>query len=328
MMTKKSINNIGVFTSGGDAPGMNAALRAVVRTAIYHGKSIFTIRCGYDGMIDGEIEQVDSRAVSNIIQTGGTVIKTARSERFRTEDGRRQAFSNLRKSGIDGLIAIGGDGTFRGCVDFYKEYELGIIGVPATIDNDLYGTDFTIGYDTAVNTALDAIDKIRDTAQSHSRFFIIEVMGRDAGFIGLETGIAGGVESILIPEIKTDINKLCSQIKSLFDQGKTSNIVVVAEGDDAGGAYEIGAKIKQKTGIDYRVAILGYIQRGGRPSAKDRLLASKLGYWSVKHLIDGKANVMVGEINAKIVLTDMEDSVGKKKPIDMDALEMAMVLAS
>lgn len=328
MMTKKSINNIGVFTSGGDAPGMNAALRAVVRTAIYHGKGVFTIKCGYEGMIDGEIERVDSRAVSNIIQTGGTVIKTARSERFRTDHGRKQAFENLKKFGIDGLIAIGGDGTFRGCVDFYKEYKLQIIGVPATIDNDLYGTDFTIGYDTAVNTSLDAIDKIRDTAQSHKRFFIIEVMGRDAGFIGLETGIAGGAESILIPEIKTDVNKLCSQIKSLFDRGKTSNIVVVAEGDDAGGAYEIGAKIKQKTGIDYRVVILGHIQRGGNPSAKDRLLASKLGYWSVKHLIDGKANVMVGEINAKIVLTDMEDSVGKKKPIDMDALEMAMVLAS
>ncbi|MFC1676779.1 6-phosphofructokinase [Planctomycetota bacterium] len=322
------MNNIGVFTSGGDAPGMNAALRAVVRTAIYYGKGVFTIKCGYDGMIDGEIAQVNSRAVSNIIQTGGTVIKTARSDRFRTDHGRKQAFENLKKFGIDGLIAIGGDGTFRGCMDFYNQYKLQIIGVPATIDNDLYGTDFTIGYDTAVNTALDAIDKIRDTAQSHKRFFIIEVMGRDAGFIGLETGIAGGAENILIPEIRTDVNKLCGQIKSLFDRGKTSNIVVVAEGDDAGGAHEIGAKIKQKTGIDYRAVILGHIQRGGNPSAKDRLLASKLGYWSVKHLIEGKANVMVGEINAKIVLTDLGDSVGKKKSIDADALEMAMVLAS
>jgi len=327
-MTRKSINNIGVFTSGGDAPGMNAALRAVVRTAIYNGKGVFTIKRGYEGMIDGEIDQVDSRAVSNIIQTGGTVIKTARSRRFRTEEGRKQAFENLKKNGIDGLIAIGGDGTFRGCLELYKEYGLQIAGVPGTIDNDLYGTDFTIGYDTAVNTALEAIDKIRDTAQSHNRFFIIEVMGRDAGFIGVETGIAGGAENILIPEVKTDIDKLCRQIKSLFDRGKTSNIVVVSEGDDAGGANEIGDKIKQETGIDYRAVILGHIQRGGNPSAKDRLLASKLGYWSVKHLIDGKTNVMVGEINAKIVLTDMEDSVGKKKPIDMDALEMAMVLSS
>ncbi len=326
-MNNQSISNIGVFTSGGDAPGMNAALRAVVRTAIYHGKGVFAIKCGYDGMIDGEIEQAGTRSVSNIIQAGGIVIKTARSERFRTSDGRKQAFESLKKFGIDGLIAIGGDGTFRGCVDFYKEYKVRIIGVPATIDNDLYGTDFTIGYDTAVNTALDAIDKIRDTSQSHNRFFIIEVMGRDAGFIGLETGIAGGVESILIPEIKTDVNKLCSQIRSLFERGKTSNIVVVAEGDDAGGAYEIGDKIKQKTGIDYRAVILGHIQRGGRPSAKDRLLASKLGYWSVKHLIDGKANVMAGEINGKIVLTDIEDTFGKKKPIDTNALEMAMVLA-
>jgi len=328
MMTKECISNIGVFTSGGDAPGMNAALRAVVRTAIYYGKGVFAIKRGYDGMIDGDIEQVNSRGVSNIIQTGGTVIKTARSERFRGRAGREGAFENLKKFDIDGLIAIGGDGTFRGCLDFYREYKVAIVGVPATIDNDLYGTDFTIGYDTAVNTALEAIDKIRDTSQSHNRFFIIEVMGRDAGFIGLETGIAGGVESILIPEIKTDVNELCGQIKSLFERGKSSNIVVVAEGDDVGGAYEIGAKIKQETGIDYRVVILGHVQRGGNPSAKDRLLASKLGYWAVKHLIDGKTNVMVGEINAKIVLTDMAETVEKKKPIDMDALEMAMILAS
>jgi 6-phosphofructokinase 1 len=329
MMTRKcSVNNIGVFTSGGDSPGMNAALRAVVRTAVYHDIGVFTIQRGYDGMIDGEIERAGSRTVSNIIQTGGTVIKTARSERFRTEDGREQAYRNLKKVGIDGVIGIGGDGTFRGALDFYKEHKVRMIGVPATIDNDLYGTDFTIGYDTAVNTAVEAIDKIRDTAQSHNRFFIVEVMGRDAGFIGVETGIAGGAENILIPETKTDIEQLCGQIKSLFDRGKTSNIVVVSEGDDAGGAYEIGAKIKAKTGIDYKVVILGYIQRGGNPSAKDRLLASKLGYWSVKHLMDGKTNMMVGEINAKIVLTEMSKAVGKKKAIDMDALEMAKVLAS
>ena len=235
-MTKESIDNIGVFTSGGDAPGMNAALRAVVRTGVYHGKNVFAIKRGYEGMIDGEIEQVGTRAVSNIIQTGGTVIKSSRSERFRTSEGRKQAFENLKKFGIDGLIAIGGDGTFRGCLDFYKEHKIRIIGVPGTIDNDLYGTDFTIGYDTAVNTSLGAIDKIRDTAQSHNQFFIIEVMGRHAGFIGLETGIAGGAENILIPEIKTDVDKLCGQIKSLFDKGKASNIVVVAEGDDADGA--------------------------------------------------------------------------------------------
>jgi 6-phosphofructokinase 1 len=327
-MTKKTINKIGVFTSGGDAPGMNAALRAVVRTAIYYGEEVFTIKRGYDGMIDGDIEKASSRSVSNIIQTGGTVIKTARSERFRTKEGRKQAFDNLEKFGIDGLIAIGGDGTFHGCINFCEEHDIQVIGVPGTIDNDLYGTDFTIGYDTAVNTALDAIDKIRDTSQSHNRFFIVEVMGRDAGFIGLETGIAGGAENILIPEVTTDVDKLCSQIEALFEKGKTSNIVVVSEGDDAGGAEQIGAKIKQKTGIDYRAVILGHIQRGGNPSAKDRLLASKLGYWSVKHLIDGKANVMVGEINAKIVLTDLKETVGKKKPIDMDTLEMAAVLAS
>ena len=326
-MSRQTINNIGVFTSGGDAPGMNAAVRAVVRTAVYYGKNAFAITGGYEGMINGDIKQMDTRSVSNIIQCGGTVIKTARSERFRTAQGRKQAFENLQKFGIDAVVAIGGDGTFRGCAELYKEHNVRIVGIPGTIDNDIYGTDFTIGYDTAVNTAMDAVDKIRDTAHSHDRFFIIEVMGRDAGFICLEVGIAGGAENILIPEIKTDVNKLCSRIKSLFDRGKASNIVVVAEGDDAGGADEIGVKINEQTGLDYRIAILGHIQRGGRPTAKDRLLACKFGYWAVKHIIDGKANVMVGEINGKIELTDLEDTFGKKKPIDTDTLKMATVLA-
>lgn len=327
MMTKKSINNIGVFTSGGDAPGMNAAVRAVVRTAIYYRKNVFAITGGYEGMINGDINQMSTRSVSNIIQNGGTIIKTARSERFRTPQGRKQAFENLQKFGIDAVIAIGGDGTFRGCSELYKEHGVRIVGVPGTIDNDICGTDFTIGYDTAVNTALDAIDKIRDTAHSHDQFFIIEVMGRDAGFICIEAGIAGGAENILIPEIKTDVDKLSSRIKTLFDRGKTSNIIVVAEGDDAGGAIEIGAKINEQTGMDYRVAILGHIQRGGRPTAKDRLLACKFGYWAVKHILEGKVNVMVGEINAKIELTDMEDTFGRKKSIDANALEMATILA-
>lgn len=326
-MSNQTVNNIGVFTSGGDAPGMNAALRAVVRTAVHYEKNIFVIRSGYEGMIDGHIQQVDTRFVSNIIQTGGTIIGTARSERFRTPEGRKEAFCNLEKFGIDGLIAIGGDGTFHGCTALCKEYGIPTIGIPGTIDNDLCGTDFTIGYDTAVNTALDAIDKIRDTSQSHNRFFIVEVMGRDAGFIALETGIGAGAENILIPEVKTNVDKLCSHIKSLFERGKTSNIVIVAEGDDAGGAYDIGEKIKQKTGIDYRATVLGHIQRGGNPSAKDRLLASRLGYWSVRHLIDGQANVMAGEINGKIVLTDLKDTFTKKKPIDPDDLEMAMILS-
>ncbi len=218
-MSREAIDNIGVFTSGGDAPGMNAAVRAVVRTAVYHDKKAFGITGGYEGMINGDIKQMGTRSVSNIIQSGGTVIKTARSERFRTAQGRRQAFENLQKFGIDAVVAIGGDGTFRGCTEFYNEHKVRIVGVPGTIDNDIYGSDFTIGYDTAVNTALDAIDKIRDTAHSHDRFFIIEVMGRDAGFICLEAGVAGGAESILIPEIKTDVDKLCGRIKSLFDRG-------------------------------------------------------------------------------------------------------------
>jgi 6-phosphofructokinase 1 len=326
-MADGSINSIGVFTSGGDSPGMNAAVRAVVRTGLYLGKKVFTIKSGYEGMIDGQIEEAGKRTVSNIIQMGGTIIKSARSKRFRTDEGKKAAHENLQKFGIDGLVAIGGDGTLRGCAEFYKEYDFPIVAVPGTIDNDLYGTDLTIGYDTAINTALDAIDKIRDTSQSHDRFFIIEVMGRDAGFISLEAGIAGGAESILLPEVKTDIDQVSENIKELFARGKTSNIMVVAEGDDEGGAFEIGAKIKERTGFDYRVVVLGHIQRGGRPSARDRVLASKLGYWAVKHLIDGKKNVMVGEINGKIALTDIEEAFGKKKPIDADELEMAKVLS-
>ena len=326
-MENQPINNIGIFTSGGDAPGMNAAVRAAVRTAVYHGKNAFTITAGYEGMIDGHIEPATSRTVSNIIQAGGTIIKSARSQRFRTPQGRQQAVRNLRQFTIDGLIAIGGDGTFHGAVALHDEFDFPVIGVPGTIDNDLYGTDFTIGFDTAVNTALQAIDKIRDTSQSHDRFFIVEVMGRDAGFIGLEAGIAGGAENILIPEVETDLEKLCRNIQTLFDRGKTSNIVVVAEGDQAGGAIEIGNKIKQETGIDYRAVILGHIQRGGSPTAKDRLLASKLGYWAVKHIIDGKTNVMVGQVNNKITLTDLPDTFNKKKPIDHEDLEMALILS-
>jgi len=326
-MAENLINNIGVFTSGGDAPGMNAAVRAVVRAAVYYQKNIFLIKRGYKGMINGEIEPAGSRTVSNIIQRGGTIIKTARSRQFRTPQGRQKAYENLSNHGIDGLIAIGGDGTFHGAVDLYRESGIPTVGIPGTIDNDLYGTDFTIGYDTAVNTAVAAIDKIRDTAASHDRFFIVEVMGRDAGFIGLEAGIAVGSENILIPEIKTDLDKICDEILTGFGREKTSYIIVVAEGDEAGGAYEIGEKIKKRIGIDYRVAILGHIQRGGAPTARDRLLASKLGYWAVKHLIDGKANVMVGEVNSRIVLTDLAETFNKKKPIDMDCVEMARVLS-
>lgn len=326
-MEQTQINSIGILTSGGDAPGMNAAVRASVRTAVYLKKKIFLIKRGFQGMIDDDIEEAGSRSVSNIIQRGGTIIKTARSKEFRTTQGREKAHDNLKKHGIEGLVVIGGDGSFHGAVDLHNEYNIPTIGVPGTIDNDLYGTDFTIGYDTAVNTALEAIDKIRDTAASHDRFFIIEVMGRDAGFIALEAGIAGGSENILIPELPTDMDKICDEILSEFGRGKTSHIVVVAEGDDEGGAYEIGEKIKNRIGIDFRAAILGHIQRGGRPSAKDRLLASKLGHWAVRHLVDGKTNMMVGEINGKIVLTDLAQTFEKKKPIDMDCVELARILS-
>jgi len=327
-MSEKQIQNIGVFSSGGDAPGMNAAIRAVVRTAKFLGKNTFGIKRGFEGMIDDDIEKMGPRSVSNIIQTGGTIIKSSRSERFLTPEGIARAYENLQKHGIDGLVAIGGDGTFHGCVDLHREYDVPIVGVPGTIDNDLYGTDFTIGYDTAVNTALEAIDKLRDTSQSHDMFFIVEVMGRHAGFIGLESGIAGGAEDILIPEIKTDLSEVCANIIAAFGRGKNSHIIIVAEGDDAGGANEIGKKIKDEISIDYRVVILGHIQRGGRPTAKDRLLASKLGYHAVKSIIAGKCNVMVGEVNSEIVLTPIKDTFEKKKNIDMNCVEMAKVLSN
>ena len=300
------MKKIGVFTSGGDAPGMNAAIRAVVRTGISLGLEVTGIYRGYEGMIDGDFAPMEAHSVSNIIQRGGTILKSSRSDRFRTEEGRKKAFRKLKTQGIEGLVAIGGDGTFAGARVFSKEHPISVIGIPGTIDNDLNGTDFTVGYDTALNTAMEAIDKIRDTADSHERLFIVEVMGRDAGFIALNTGIAGGAEAILIPETPTYMTDIIKQLKTGWKRKKSSSIIVVAEGDDAGGAFEVAREIEEKIpGYSTRVVVLGHIQRGGSPSCMDRVLASRLGYQAVIGLTEGLSNVMVGMVDGEITYTSL-----------------------
>ena len=322
------VTRIGVLTSGGDSPGMNAAVRAVVRTAIFENLEVYGIYRGYEGMIDGQIEQLQSTSVSNIIQRGGTILKTARSKRFMTAEGRLQAYMNLEKFKIDSLIVIGGNGTFTGAAEFDKEFNFPIVGLPGTIDNDLYGTDATIGYDTAVNTVVEAADKIRDTATSHDRLFFIEVMGRDVGFIALRSGIACGAEFILVPETTTYIDNLARLLKHDWRRNKTSGIVIVAEGDDAGGAYEITAKVKEiLSELDTRVTILGHIQRGGSPSAYDRVLASTLGHGAVKALIEGQRGIMVGIMDKCVTYTPFEKAIKHHKDINQQLLEMSRILA-
>jgi 6-phosphofructokinase 1 len=322
------IKRIGVFTSGGDAPGMNACIRAVVRTAIYHGVEVIGIMRGYQGMIEGDFIPMDRRAVSNIIQTGGTILKTSRCEEFYHKAGRAKAIEKLRQAGIEGLVAIGGGGTFKGAHKLYVESGIPVIGVPATIDNDIYGTDYTIGFDTAINTALDAIDRIRDTAIAHGRIFWVEVMGRLCGFIATDVGVAGGAEAILIPEERTDIDELASELLNWHNMGKTSCIMVVAEGEEAGGAFQLARLIGEKTGLDSRVTVLGHIQRGGKPTARDRVLASKLGAAAVEALLAGETDKMVGEVNGKVILTPLEDAYSKRKPIDKSLLALARILAT
>ncbi len=319
---------IGVLTSGGDSPGMNAALRAVVRTGIFHGNKIFGIKQGYEGMIDGDIIELTLSSVSNLIKYGGTSILTARCEDFFTKEGRSKSYDNLKKLGIDSLIVIGGDGSFRGLHELINEFDIQGIGVPGTIDNDLYGTDYTIGFDTAVNTALEAIDKIRDTATSHSRLFIVEVMGRDSGYIGLYTGISGGAEEILIPETDSDIENLCNRLDAGHRRGKKSSIIVVAEGDEAGNAFDIKKKIETLVDWDIRVSVLGHQQRGGSPTAFDRLLASRLGYESVLAVMNGENDKMIGLVHNTIALTPLEETWTRKKGIDESYIKMAEILAT
>ncbi len=318
---------IGVLSSGGDAPGMNAAIRAVVRTGIYHGNTLFGIKRGYQGMIEGDIEQLNRYSVSNIIKDGGTCMQTARSSEFLTKEGREKAFKNIKRFGIDSIIVIGGDGSFRGLHQLIQEFPIQGIGIPGTIDNDLYGTDFTIGFDTAVNTALEAIDKIRDTASSHSRLFIIEVMGRTSGYIALYTGIGGGAEDILIPEAPMDIQKLTAKLGAQHKAGKKSSIIVITEGD-AGGAFEIKSNIEKVIDWDIKVSVLGHVQRGGDPSAFDRVLASRLGYESILAVMNNENDKMVGMVKNIATLTPLEETWIKKKDMDMTYLKMNEVLAA
>lgn len=323
-----SNKTIGVLTSGGDSSGMNAAVRAVVRTGIYHGNTIFGIKRGYEGLINGDIEELSLSSVSNIIKYGGTVLLTARCKEFFTKEGRSNAYDNLKKYGIDSLIVIGGDGSFRGLHELINEYDIQGIGVPGTIDNDLYGTDYTIGFDTAVNTALEAIDKIRDTATSHSWLFIVEVMGRNSGYIGLYTGIGGGAEEILIPETDSDIEGLCRKLEAGHRRGKKSSIIVVAEGDEAGNAFDIKKKIETLVDWDIRVSVLGHQQRGGSPTAFDRLLASRLGYEAVLAVMKGENDKMIGLIHDTVTLTPLEETWTRKKGIDESYIKMAEILAT
>jgi 6-phosphofructokinase 1 len=321
------ISKIGVLTSGGDAPGMNAAIRAVTRAAIYNNKEVYGIRRGYEGMIDGDIVRLLSSDVSGIIQKGGTILKTARSARFRTPEGRKQAFENLEKFGIDGIVVIGGDGSFTGASILSQEYDIPVIGIPGTIDNDLYGTDYTIGYDTCLNTVVDAVDKIRDTASSHNRIFFVEVMGRDAGFVALESGIATGAEVIMIPEVKNQLQELRDFLSQRAKSNKSS-IIIVTEGDDEGNAQEISEKVRPEfPQFDIRLTILGHIQRGGSPTCYDRVSASKMGVAAVEALLDDQKSIMVGLNHGQIVHVPLSKTVKMHKGVPKSLLDVAHTLS-
>lgn len=322
------MKNIALLTSGGDAPGMNAAIRAVVRSCQYHNINVHGVFNGYEGLIDGEIQALNSNSVSNIIQRGGTILKTARSKRFLEASFRKKAYENLKKKNIDGLIVLGGDGTFKGASIFSNEFDFPMVGIPCTIDNDLYGTDFCIGYDTAINTAVDAIDKIRDTAESHNRLFFVEVMGRDAGLIALRSGIGSGAEAILIPETKMGVDEVAAVLQKDWKREKSSMIVVVAEGDEEGGAISVSDQVKKRyPEFDIRVTTLGHIQRGGKPSCMDRVLASQMGLAAVESLISGERNVMVGIVHQKVKLVPFEKAVKHHKELKSSLLHLMEVLA-
>jgi 6-phosphofructokinase 1 len=326
---EQKVTNIGVLTSGGDSPGMNAAIRAVVRTGIYHGLGVFGIMRGYAGMIEDDITEMTGRSVANIIQRGGTILKTARSKEFMTPDGRRKAYYNLKKRNIDGLVIIGGDGSFKGAQVFSNEFDIPCIGLPGTIDRDIAGTDVTIGFDTAVNTAVGAIDKIRDTMDAHDRLFIVEVMGRDAGYIALHSGIATGAENIIIPETKTDIEDIIHSLTEKEKRKKLVNLIVIAEGGEFGDANKLAAIIKERIPTaDTRICILGHIQRGGSPTCEDRLIASHMGYYAVESLILGRKNVMIGVVNNKIHYTPLDKAVKEKQKVGQEWMKIVKILAS
>ena len=322
------MKRIAVFTSGGDSPGMNACLRAVVRTATYHGIEVYGIMRGYSGMIKGEFVKLDSASVSNTVQKGGTILKSARSQRFMTKEGRQEAFDQLVNHGIEGLVAIGGTGTFTGAMIFEEEFGIPTVGAPGTIDNDLYGTDYTIGYDTAVNTALECIDKIRDTADSHDRCFFIEVMGRDSGYIAVPCAIGGGAEIVMVPETQMSVEVAIETLQTGWKRHKTSFIVIVAEGDEEGNAHNVAAKVKAAIPeLDTRVTVIGHIQRGGAPTAADRLLGSQIGIAAVEGLMNGMKNVMAGIVDRKLVYTPFTDTINKRKPLNQSFIRMVEILS-
>lgn len=318
-----NIKCIGILTSGGDAPGMNAAIRAVTRSAIYNGLAVKGIYRGYKGLITGEIQEFKTQNVSNIIQQGGTILKTARCQEFKTPEGRKIAYETMQREGIDALIIIGGDGSLTGARLLAQEFDVPCIGLPGTIDNDLYGTDTTIGYDTALNTILDAVDKIRDTATSHERLFFVEVMGRDAGFLALNGAIAAGAEAAIIPEFNTEVDQLEEFIKNGFRKSKSSSIVLVAESEITGGAMHYAERVKNEyPQYDVRVTILGHLQRGGKPTAHDRIIASRMGVASIQALMEGQRNVMIGIENDEIVYVPFTKAIKNDKPIDRELVNV------
>lgn len=321
-MIKKAI---AVMTSGGDSPGMNAAARAVVRTALYEGVKVYGINNGYQGMLDDDIEELTSRSVSDLIQRGGTFLGTARCPEFKTPEGRRKGYENLVKRGIEGLVIIGGDGSLTGGSLLSKETGLPIVGLPGTIDNDVWGMDYTIGCDTAANTIVDAINKLRDTASAHRRIMLVEVMGRNSGWLAMMSGIAGGAEFVLVPEVKFNIDTMCEEIKEMYDAGKRYSIIVVAEG--AGSAIEIGKAVEEKTGIDTRVSVLGHIQRGGSPTVEDRMKASMLGEKAALAIISGASDVVFGFNEGKVVAVNLFEAVNNTKPLNPELVRLARVLA-
>jgi 6-phosphofructokinase 1 len=321
------VKHIAVLTSGGDAPGMNAAIRAVIRTGIHEGILTSVVYRGYQGLIEGEIEPVGARAVANIIQRGGTILRTARSLEFMEAAGREKAAAKLRKHGVDGLVVIGGDGSFRGASLLHEEHGIAVAGIPGTIDNDIYGTDVTVGFNTALNVALDAIDRLRDTAASHDRMFLVEVMGRHSGHIALNVGVGGGAEAILIPETRMGADEVAELVIRAQERGKSSSIVVVAEGAYPGGALALQEQIRQRCGYEVRTSILGHTQRGGSPTTRDRVLASRLGYIAVIGLIQGKSGVMVGVDKRGTVFVPLKDVWDKQKELDWQLFDIAKVLA-
>lgn len=326
---KSKIKKIAVFTSGGDSPGMNAAIRAVVRACAYYNVSCLGIYRGYQGMIEGDFKEMGPRSVNNIVNKGGTILKTARSKEFMTPEGRELAYNNLKENEVDAIVVIGGDGSFTGAEIFNKEYGIPVIGIPGTIDNDIFGTSHTLGFDTALNTVVEVIDKIRDTASSHNRLFLVEVMGRDAGHIALNAGIGAGAEEILIPEEDLGLNRLLESLKRSKLSGKSSSIVVIAEGDKIGkSVFELKDYINENLPeYDVRVSVLGHLQRGGAPSCFDRVLASRLGVAAVEYLLEGKTNVMVGLLNDKIVLTPLEQAIKGNAGIDQELIRVSDIVS-